>query len=258
MNETVDDIIVLDKVYREYPRQGEASRVRALRNISMRVKRGARIAIKGESGSGKSTLLNLLGGLDAATDGRVEVNGRDLRALGERELTQYRATTVGFIFQTFNLLPTLTAQENVELPMEAVDTPRADRAKRATELLGAVGMAERAHHRPMRMSGGEQQRVAIARALANNPPLLLADEPTGNLDRKSRTAVMRLLAKANEQFGTTLVVVTHDPNVAGYCERIYGIRRGKMVGEVSVTARRQGAEEPDDDGFPDDDEDDGS
>ena len=260
MSESADDIIVLDKVYREYPPQGEASKVRALRNISMRVKRGARVAIKGESGSGKSTLLNLLGGLDVATDGRVEVNGKDLTRLAERELTQYRAATVGFIFQTFNLLPTLTAIENVELPMEAVDTSRVDREKRAAELLDAVGMADRAHHRPARMSGGEQQRVAIARALANNPPLLLADEPTGNLDRRSRNAVMKLLSRANEQFGTTLVVVTHDPNVAAYCERIYGIRRGKMAGEVSVTARRPGAaEEPDDEAFPDDgdDEDDG-
>jgi putative ABC transport system ATP-binding protein len=255
VSETGGDIIVLEKVYREYPAHGDASAVRALRNVSMRVRRGSRIAIKGESGSGKSTLLNLLGGLDVATDGTVVVNDQDLTRLSERDLTRYRATTVGFVFQTFNLLPTLSALENVELPMEAVDTPSAEREARARQLLEAVGMSERAEHRPGQMSGGEQQRVAIARALANNPPLILADEPTGNLDRKSRGAVMRLLAKANEQFGTTLVVVTHDPNAATYCEKIYGIRRGKMVGEVSVTARRSDeVEEPDEEELADDDD----
>jgi ABC-type lipoprotein export system ATPase subunit len=227
----LDDIAVLKEVSLRYPGMGEAPPVRALRKLSIRIPRGARVAIRGESGSGKSTLLNILGGLDVPTSGNVVVDGHDLSSMPESQLAAYRARTVGFVFQTFQLLPTLTARENVELPMEALYVERSSRRKRADELLGAVGMTERADHRPARMSGGEQQRVAIARALANRPALLLADEPTGNLDRKSRGAVVTLLCRVNQEFGTTLVVVTHDPNVADQCNVVHIIKRGKIVKE---------------------------
>ena len=258
MSEAAGDIAVLEQVYREYPAHGDAPEVRALRNVSLRIRKGSRVAIKGESGSGKSTLLNLLGGLDVPSRGGVVVNGQDLTRLSERELARFRAHTVGFVFQTFNLLPMLTARENVELPMEAVGLPAPERKQRALELLEGVGMADRADHRPTRMSGGEQQRVAIARALANRPAILLADEPTGNLDRKSRTTVMRLLTKVNEEHGTTLIVVTHDPRTAGYCEKTLKIHRGKIVGEVTVSDRRRfdeaADEEAEDEAEPEDDE----
>jgi ABC-type lipoprotein export system ATPase subunit len=226
-----DDIAVLNSVSLRYPGMGEAPPVRALRKVSLRIPRHARVAIRGESGSGKSTLLNVLGGLDLPTSGEVVVNGHDLTSMSESKLAEYRARTVGFVFQTFQLLPTLTARENVELPMEALYVGRGERRRRADELLEAVGMTERVNHRPARMSGGEQQRVAIARSLANRPSLLLADEPTGNLDRKSRSAVVALLSRLNQEFGTTLVVVTHDPNVADQCNVVHIIKRGKIVRE---------------------------
>ncbi len=257
MSESGGNVIVLEKVSRTYPAQGDARPVRALRNVSMQVRRGGRVAIMGESGSGKSTLLNLLGGLDLPSDGGIVVNGQDLTHMNERELAQFRSRSVGFVFQTFNLLPTLNATENVELPMETIGLSKNERSDRSRELLEAVGMAERAEHRPQRLSGGEQQRVAIARALANRPALILADEPTGNLDRKSRGQVMRLLTKVNEQSGTCLVVVTHDPNAAAHCERTFRIHRGRLVGETVVTARAAAAaepEEPDEPDEPDDDD----
>jgi putative ABC transport system ATP-binding protein len=223
-----DDLIVLKSVSRRYPAHGDAPVVRALRKVSMTVQRGSRVAVRGESGSGKSTLLNLLGGLDVADSGEVWVDGRNLSDLGERDLAIYRARTVGFVFQTFQLLPTLSARENVELPMEALYVPAKQRRERAEQLLEAVGMARRANHRPGKMSGGEQQRVAIARALANKPALVLADEPTGNLDRKSRRTVVDLLTRLNREFGTTLVIVTHDPNVSGQCELVHVLRRGQI------------------------------
>jgi putative ABC transport system ATP-binding protein len=265
------DVVVLDKVSRVYPARGEAEEVRAVRNVSLRIRRGSRVAIRGDSGSGKSTLLNLLGGLDVASSGSVQVNGRELSRLSERQLTRYRAETVGFVFQTFNLLPTLNARENVELPMEARGVGPTERRERAVQLLQAVGMEERALHRPTRMSGGEQQRVAIARALANRPAIILADEPTGNLDRKSRRAVIRLLETVNREFGTTLIIVTHDPNTAASCEVVFRIRRGRLVGPPSAPGRaltpaeegepvseavRQEEEDAGDDDDPEDDLDD--
>jgi putative ABC transport system ATP-binding protein len=229
--ENVDHIIALTNVSRKYPPRQGASSVRALRKVTFRVRRGARVAIRGESGSGKTTLLNLLGGLDRATKGRVVVDRRNLGDLSERELARYRAQKIGFVFQTFNLLPELTAVENVEFPMDALGTPRAQQRARALELLGAVGMDHRADHRPDRMSGGEQQRVAIARALANKPALILADEPTGNLDRASRRMVIALLKRINEETKTTLVIVTHDPNVANQCEKVHVIKYGRLIRE---------------------------
>ncbi len=243
MSDAAGSVVIAEKVYREYAAQGDAEEVKALRNVSFRIPKGGRVAIKGESGSGKSTLLNLLGGLDLPSRGSIVVNGQDLTNLSERELARFRATTVGFVFQAFNLVPTLTARENVELPMEAVNTGAAEAKDRALALLEAVGMEERAAHRPNRMSGGEQQRVAIARALANRPALVLADEPTGNLDTKSRRAVMRLLTEVNEKEGTTLVVVTHNSYTAGYCDTTLRIHRGRIIGQV--TNRRTSETTPD-------------
>ncbi len=220
--------ISLDKVSKEYPAHGKNDAVTALREVTVHVRKGRSIAIRGDSGSGKSTLLNILGGLDVATSGNVVVDGWDLGAMSEAELTRYRAEAVGFVFQAYNLLPELTASENVQLPMEALDKPRPDRSARAQELLASVGMTPRARHKPGQLSGGEQQRVAIARALANDPTIILADEPTGNLDQRSRRAVIQLLRKVTVEFGTTVVVVTHDPSVAGSCEKEYRIREGKL------------------------------
>lgn len=226
-----DDVIVLTNVSRKYRAREGASSVRAVRKVSFRVRRGGRVAIRGESGSGKTTILNLLGGLDRATKGRVVVDRKNLSDLSEGELARFRAEKIGFVFQTFNLLPELTAVENVELPMDALGTRAGEKRARAMELLTAVGMDHRADHRPDRMSGGEQQRVAIARALANKPSVILADEPTGNLDRKSRRRVMDLLKKVNEEMNTTLVIVTHDPNVANLCEKVHVIKYGRLIRE---------------------------
>jgi putative ABC transport system ATP-binding protein len=222
-------IASLEGVSLRYPPHGDAPAVEALRKVSITIPRGGRVAIRGESGSGKSTLLNILGGLDAPTGGRVVVDDHELTLLPDRQLAAFRARTVGFVFQGFHLLPNLTARENVELPMEAVPGNGAARRERAEELLDAVGMKERADHRPHRLSGGEQQRVAIARALANRPKLVLADEPTGNLDRKSRRTIVQLLRRVNDEFGTTLVIVSHDPNVSDSCDIVHVIKRGKLA-----------------------------
>ncbi len=263
MSEVAAPMIHLENVSRTFPARGEAEKVRALRKVSLDVPKGARVAIRGESGSGKSTLLNLVGGLDVPTKGEVVVGGQDLTALTDAELTRYRATAVGFIMQAFNLLPALSARENVELALEAANAPRSERRARADELLAAVGIAERAEHRPSRLSGGEQQRVAIARALANKPSVLLADEPTGNLDRKSRKAVVRLLREVSEKSGTTLLIVTHDPNTAAACDTVYRLHHGKFVGNPLVldpTRRaddaREKEEAEDEADLPDDPDDD--
>jgi putative ABC transport system ATP-binding protein len=228
MSDDETPLIHVRSVSRVYPAHGDAPEVRALRKVSLDVARGSRVAIRGESGSGKSTLLNILGGLDAADSGEVVVDGQELTGLDPGRLAAYRARTVGFVFQTFQLLPMLTARENVELPMEALYTPAKERKERALELLAAVGMQERANHRPAKLSGGEQQRVAIARALANRPPLVLADEPTGNLDRRSRRRVVELLTGLTKTFGTTVILVTHDPNVSEACDLVHLLRRGQV------------------------------
>lgn len=238
-------VVVLKNVSREFKSSGDASTVRALRKVNLTIARGAQVAIRGPSGSGKSTLLNILGGLDVPTSGKAMVDGKDLGSLSERQLTAYRASTIGFVFQTFNLLPTLSARENVELPMEALGTPKADRRTRSEELLASVGMSKRADHRPGKLSGGEQQRVAIARALANRPAIILADEPTGNLDRRSRNKVLDLLSQIHRDYKTTLIIVTHDPNVANRCERIHLIKYGKFVRDYVPEVRPETEDEGD-------------
>ncbi len=200
--------------------------VYALRGVDLEIQEGEAVAIMGPSGSGKSTLLYLIGGLDRSTSGRLVVGGRDLSALDENSLAEYRRKVVGFVFQSFNLISSMTAIQNVMFPMLFARVPRRERKLRAARLLTAVGLGDRLDHKPVEMSGGEQQRVALARALANRPRLLLADEPTGNLDTKKGREIMELLLDAHRKTGMTLIVVTHDPEVAAFAERTIRLRDG--------------------------------
>lgn len=207
-------------------------RVPALRGIDLTIQPGEFVAIMGPSGSGKSTLMHLLGCLDLPSDGIVQLDGHDVTKLDEDRLAQIRGKKIGFVFQTFNLIPTLTALENVELPLFFQGVSRVERRVRAAELLGKVGLDGRMHHKPSQLSGGERQRVAIARALANNPEIILADEPTGNLDSESGKAILDLLAQLHRE-GKTIILVTHNPEAAAYTQRILRIRDGRLVEEVT-------------------------
>jgi ABC-type lipoprotein export system ATPase subunit/ABC-type lipoprotein release transport system permease subunit len=210
--------------------------VNALKDINLEISQGEFLALVGPSGSGKSTLLNLLGGLDKPTSGQINVQGLSLQEASEKELTFHRRHNVGFVFQIFNLLPTLTALENVALPLMLSGVGSAERVERARELLSRVGLAHRLDHRPTELSGGEQQRAAIARALVNSPQLILADEPTGNLDTSTGTEVMRLLRELNHESGVTLIIVTHDPEVAAYADRVVHLRDGGISEVESLRA----------------------
>ncbi|RLC90926.1 MAG: ABC transporter ATP-binding protein, partial [Chloroflexi bacterium] len=201
---------------------GDGAEVRALDGVNMRVARGEFISVMGPSGSGKSTLLNMIGALDRPTSGKVLVNGQNLAEV--RDLDTFRARTVGFVFQLHNLIPTLTARENVEVPMMGQPVSHRERRRRAEELLELVGLADRMDHLPNQLSGGERQRVAIARALANQPALVLADEPTGDLDSQSGAEVIALMHRLNHELGTTFIVVTHDSAVARKTDRILIMR----------------------------------
>src|SRR5258707_4435892 len=203
--------------------------VHILRGISLDIYKGERVGIVGPSGSGKSTLLGLMGCLDTPSGGMIEIDGLDITHLSERKLTEVRNEKIGFVFQFFNLVPTLTALENVALPIEFARHPKFNPRTRAKELLELLGMADRFNHRPAQLSGGQQQRVAIARALANNPPLLLADEPTGNLDTESGQVALKTLQDVQPDTGTTVVVVTHDPTIAGAMERVLTLVDGQLV-----------------------------
>lgn len=202
--------------------------VDALRNVDLTIARGEFVALVGPSGSGKSTVLNLIGGLDRFTSGQVWINGIELGASDERTLTRHRRQHVGFVFQSFNLLPRLTAEENVALPLMFSRVPEKERQARARTLLERVGLGPRLAHRPTQLSGGERQRVAIARALVGQPALLLADEPTGNLDTVTGAEIMRLLKELNQERGLTLLVVTHDPEVAAFADRVVKLRDGQV------------------------------
>ncbi len=204
--------------------------VHALRGVTLTIYEREMVGVVGPSGSGKSTLLGLIGGLDRPTSGRIEIDGVDITDMGEGRLTEVRNERIGFIFQFFNLIPTLTALENVALPIQFARRPRFDPERRARELLDLLGLADRLHHRPMELSGGQQQRVAIARALANNPPLLLADEPTGNLDSEASAVVIQALRDVSRGTGTTVVLVTHDPELAGQMNRVVALADGRIVG----------------------------
>ena len=200
-----------------------------LDGIDLDVARGTAVAVVGPSGSGKSTLLGLIAGLDTPTAGTIVVDGVDVTRLGEAALARFRRDTIGYVFQSYHLIPTLTAAENVAVPLELAGDRRA--GARARDLLAQVGLAERAHHYPIQLSGGEQQRVALARAVALDPPLLLADEPTGNLDSATGGAIIELLFTLNRERGSTLLLVTHDPALAERADRIVSLRDGRVVGD---------------------------
>jgi putative ABC transport system ATP-binding protein len=203
--------------------------VDVLTDVSLEVPTGQFVAIAGPSGSGKSTLLGLIAGLDQPTGGRIEVAGVTITGLDEDALARFRGDHVGYVFQSFHLIPTLTALENVAVPLELAGA--ADAAARAAALLGDVGLAERAHHYPVQLSGGEQQRVAVARALARRPRLLLADEPTGNLDSATGKQIIELLVGANRRLGSTLVLVTHDAALAAHADRVITLHDGRIVSD---------------------------
>ncbi|MCB9435600.1 MAG: ABC transporter ATP-binding protein [Anaerolineales bacterium] len=203
--------------------------VHALRGVTFSVERGEFLGIIGPSGSGKSTLLGLIGGLDTPTSGTIHIDGQNVTNLDENALTRVRNEKIGFVFQFFNLVPTLTALENVALPIQFARKKRFNPHKRAKELLTLLGMGDRMHHRPNQLSGGQQQRVAIARALANEPPLLLADEPTGSLDSESSAVVMNALRDVQKRMGTTVIIVTHDLEVASQVNRIITLNDGQII-----------------------------
>jgi putative ABC transport system ATP-binding protein len=207
--------------------------VQALRGLSVTVANGEMVALIGPSGSGKSTFLNIIGGLDRATAGYISVMGSELTQLNASQLVEFRRKTVGHVFQNMNLIPTLTAAENVELPMAAFGVKRDVRRERVEELIGVVGLQERMNHKPGELSGGEQQRIALAAALANNPPLILADEPTGELDTENAMIVVNYLAKVNKELGKTIIMVTHDPRVARAASRILRIQDGVIATDVA-------------------------
>lgn len=206
--------------------------VDALRGVSFEVKRGELIGIIGPSGSGKSTLLGIISGLDTPTSGTVEIDGVDITRLNERKLTRIRNEKIGFVFQSFNLIPTLTALENVALPVQFAAKRKANPHKRARELLDMLGLGDRMGHRPTQLSGGQQQRVAIARALANDPAILVGDEPTGNLDTESSGVVMAALKEVQRDMNTTVILVTHDMGVAGLTERLITLVDGEITTET--------------------------
>jgi putative ABC transport system ATP-binding protein len=206
-----------------------AEEVHALRNVDFEVELGQAVAIMGPSGCGKSTLMNLIGGVDRATDGQILVGDDDLSAASERELEQYRLLKVGFVFQFFNLVPTMTAFENLELPMMVAGMSGQECRDRAKALLDLVGLADKGDKRPDQLSGGEQQRVGIALALANDPSLILADEPTGNLDEQNATAITKLLVSLSQNSGKTVIMVSHDPKCAAQFPVEYGMRDGQFV-----------------------------
>ena len=225
-NEFVVEVLDVHKVYR----LGKIE-IHALRGVNLKVRRGEFISIMGPSGSGKTTLLNIIGTLDKPTKGKVFIDHEDITKLPDKKLTEIRRKKIGFVFQFHNLIPVLTALENVELPMIIAGVPREERLRRAKHLLKLVGLEDRMNHRPSELSGGEQQRVAIARALANKPSIILADEPTGELDTENSILIMKIFRDAIVEEGATAIVVTHNPLVSSLTDKIYHLRDGVIVGE---------------------------
>jgi putative ABC transport system ATP-binding protein len=234
-------LIELAEIHKVY--QMGASEVNALDGVSLQIKRGEYVAIMGPSGSGKSTLMNIIGCLDTPTSGSYKLGGTEIRDRDDDELARIRNQEVGFIFQTFNLLARADALHNVELPLVYAGRPKRARRERAREMLGLVGLSERMHHRPNELSGGQRQRVAIARALVNEPSIVLADEPTGNLDSKTGLEIMALLDQVH-QGGNTVILVTHEEDVAANAERIVRLRDGKIESDQATRRAVSGAPAP--------------
>jgi putative ABC transport system ATP-binding protein len=224
--ETAQPIVRIRDLVKEYRRGAE--KVRVLDGLSLDIRQGDFVALMGPSGSGKSTLLNLIGGLDRPTSGSLEVEGLRVDQLSEASLGRWRADHVGFIFQMYNLLPVLTAERNVELPLLLTNLKREQRMKRVAAALKLVGLEHRAKHRPRELSGGQEQRVGIARAIVTDPTLLLCDEPTGDLDRKSGDEILTLLEALNDEYGKTIIMVTHDPHAAERSHRVIHLDKGML------------------------------
>jgi len=236
-NDVVIDVRDITKIYQ----MGDVQ-VRALRGASLQVSRGELVAIMGPSGSGKSTLMNILGCLDQPTSGEYYLEGMEIDQLDDNRLAEIRSRKIGFVFQTFNLLPRTTALSNVELPLVYGGVGGRQRRERAVAALDAVGLADRLHHRPNELSGGQQQRVAIARALINEPSIILADEPTGNLDSKSGAEIMAIFQRLNEEQGITIIFVTHEPEIAQHTRRIVRLADGHIVDDRPVRDPRKAGE----------------
>jgi putative ABC transport system ATP-binding protein len=208
----------------------------ALKEVDIDIAKGEFVALMGPSGSGKSTLLHLIAAMDTATSGEIRVLGENLRELNDREIAAWRNEHVGFIFQSFNLIPVLTAIENVELPLKLTSLKKQERLQHAATALKLVGLGDRVHHLPKQLSGGQEQRVAIARAIVTDPALILADEPTGNLDAASAQEILTILSKLNKEYGKTIVMVTHDPHAAKFASKVRHLEKGELLAEGSVPA----------------------
>jgi len=231
MNQDTYPLVEIRNLTKAYVRGKQ--RVEVLHGINLDIPDGDFVALMGPSGSGKTTLLNLIGGLDSPSSGVLKVQNQRIDDFGSDELAAWRANTVGFIFQSYNLMPVLTAQKNVELPLLLADMSSGERSRRASVALELVGLSDRSKHKPNELSGGQQQRVAIARALVSDPRILICDEPTGDLDRVTADEVLKLLQQLNHDFGKTIIMVTHDPKAAEYARRIVHLDKGTLVDEAS-------------------------
>jgi putative ABC transport system ATP-binding protein len=235
MSATIPDRALIRVTQVEKVFQRGTEKIHVLQGLDLEVARGEFLALMGPSGSGKSTLLNLIGGLDRPTGGAVEVGGERIDRLSDRQLTAWRARHVGLVFQLYHLLPVLTAERNVDLPLLLTHLPKARRKQHVAAALAVVGLSHRARHYPRQLSGGEQQRVGIARAIVTDPTLLLCDEPTGDLDRKSGDEILELLTSLNREHGTTIIMVTHDPHAAAQASRTVYLNKGQLAGTVVVS-----------------------